>query len=176
MERADLVGHSDGATIALLCAAAMPKRVGRVVAIAPHIFAEQVTIQGVRDFDSRNGGAVWRQNLARRHRDPSAAYDAWRDFWLSENGAEWSVINELSTCHAPLLLVQGGQDAFGSYAQLDATTRTVAGRSREMRLAGLGHEPHREEADTVARAVAEFLNESMSPGEPGDSSGEEKGR
>lgn len=163
IEQADFVGHSDGGTIALLFAAAAPERARRVVAIAPHVFSEQVTIKGVRDFDTRTDDSNWRKYLARRHRDPATAYDYWRNFWLSERGAEWSVTDELSTCRAPLLLIQGEHDAFGSYAQLDAITERVTGPNRQIRLPGIGHEPHREEPEIVGRLVAEFLDETTSP-------------
>src|SRR5512142_1258180 len=39
-----LFGHSDGATIALLHAARFPERTAGVVAVAPHLFVEDVTI------------------------------------------------------------------------------------------------------------------------------------
>jgi len=42
-----LVGHSDGAAIALTFAGAFPDEVAGVVAIAPHLFREQRTIKGI---------------------------------------------------------------------------------------------------------------------------------
>jgi len=40
IDKVDLLGHSDGATIALIAAAYHPDRVDRVIAIAPHVFVE----------------------------------------------------------------------------------------------------------------------------------------
>ena len=42
-----LFGHSDGASIALLYAAAYPDRVAGVIAVAPHIFVEDVSIRSI---------------------------------------------------------------------------------------------------------------------------------
>src|SRR3954454_16984328 len=46
LERVVLFGHSDGATISLLFAAARPDRVAAVIE-APHVIIEPVTVEGV---------------------------------------------------------------------------------------------------------------------------------
>src|SRR3954451_24916707 len=45
VERAVLVGHSDGASIAIIHAAAHP--VAGLVLLAPHVFVEEVTLQAI---------------------------------------------------------------------------------------------------------------------------------
>ena len=64
-----LFGHSDGASIALLYAAEFPERVAGVIAVAPHIFVEDLSVasiarraHGLRDDRSaRAAGAVPRR-------------------------------------------------------------------------------------------------------------------
>ena len=48
IERPVLIGHSDGGSIALLYAAALPDRVAGVVVLAPHEFVEDKALDGIR--------------------------------------------------------------------------------------------------------------------------------
>ena len=47
MYRPWLFGHSDGASIALIHAAAFPDALAGAVVLAPHIFVEDATVAGV---------------------------------------------------------------------------------------------------------------------------------
>ena len=49
IERPVLVGHSDGATLALMYAARYPEKVAGVVSEAAHVFVEEVTLDGIRE-------------------------------------------------------------------------------------------------------------------------------
>jgi len=51
-----LFGHSDGASIALIYAAAFPEALAGAMALAPHIFVEDATIAGIAA--ARRGGAT----------------------------------------------------------------------------------------------------------------------
>jgi pimeloyl-ACP methyl ester carboxylesterase len=44
-----LIGHSDGASIALIHAGAGPRPVRGVVAMAPHVFVEDLTVQSIAE-------------------------------------------------------------------------------------------------------------------------------
>ena len=82
IERPILLGHSDGASIALLRAGDAPDAVAGVVAMAPHLFVEDrsiASIEAARD--------AWRTTdlparLARYHDDADAAFRGWNDIWL----------------------------------------------------------------------------------------------
>ena len=77
IERPILVGHSDGASIALIHAAGHP--VTGAVLMAPHTFVEPVTLDGIRAARDafRDGGL--RERLARHHDDVDAAFHGWCD-------------------------------------------------------------------------------------------------
>jgi pimeloyl-ACP methyl ester carboxylesterase/GNAT superfamily N-acetyltransferase len=149
-----LVGHSDGASIALIHAAHHP--VTGVVAIAPHVFVEDiclVEIRKARDAYKRGG---LRDRLARHHRDPDAAFFGWSDVWLDPEFLSWDITSELNHITCPLLLVQGERDQFGTMAQLDAIEVRARGPVRRLHL-DCQHSPPTELPEETVAAIAEFV-------------------
>mgnify|MGYP006165856831 CR=1 FL=1 len=57
---------------------------------------------------------------------------------------------------APLLLVQGRQDEYGTLDQLAAISR-AAPHARQLVLDDCGHSPHRDQPDALTAAIAPFL-------------------
>ena len=58
---------------------------------------------------------------------------------------------------APVLLIQGDRDAYGTSAQLDAIERGVAGPATRIWLEDCGHAPHRERPEETLDAIGTFL-------------------
>jgi pimeloyl-ACP methyl ester carboxylesterase len=170
-----LVGHSDGASIALLYAGT-GRSVRALVLLAPHVFVEDRSITGIEAARRSFLEGDLATRLARHHDDPDATFGGWNDVWLSPAFRSWNIENRLPAITCPVLLVQGDADPYGSVAQLDAIERGVAGPCRRIVLRGVGHAPHAEApADTLA-VVTEFVREvsrgsrrtrrSRSPGSP----------
>jgi pimeloyl-ACP methyl ester carboxylesterase len=151
-----LIGHSDGASIALIHAAAAPVR--GVAAIAPHVFVEDVTLRGIRAARTAFKDGGLRERMARHHRDPDVAFRNWCDVWLDPRFRAWSIEDRLPAIAAPLLLVQGEGDEYGSLAQLEAIERGAAGPVERLVVAG-GHSPHLERPDVVVPAITRFIAE-----------------
>jgi pimeloyl-ACP methyl ester carboxylesterase len=156
VERPVLIGHSDGASIALL-AAGGGIAVSAVVCLAPHVFVEPESIAGIeraRDiFDS--GGMVDR--MSRYHRDPNATFRGWNDVWLSDEFRSWNIEDRLAGITAPVLAIQGVDDQYGTLSQLDAIEAGVSGPFERLVLAGVGHAPHAEARSEVVSAIAGFV-------------------
>jgi len=155
----DLVGHSDGATIALLAAAWHPDRVRSVVSIAAHTFVEAETtasIRALRQALQRDAAPAW---LGRLHGDRGGSLlDAWADVWLGQVHAKWDVRSELLALRCPVLALQGDADEFGSDEQLTVIGERV--RDAEIwRLRG-GHSPQHDAADEFVRRVGDFWRRS----------------
>ena len=154
-----LVGHSDGATIALLHAAR--HAVTACVAIAPHIFVEHVSLTAIAQakalFEALpNDEGSFRQRLSRHHRDVDNAFWQWNDVWLSEAFRSFDIRDDCLGIAAPLLLVQGVDDEYGSMAQLRAIESTVP-HAVSVELAHCGHSPHRDQPERLTEAVQHFL-------------------
>lgn len=148
-----LVGHSDGASIALLHAAHHDVR--GVVAMAPHVFVEDVTLRGVQDAVATFQTTDLRDRMARHHDDAEATFRRWADVWLSEEFRDWDLRPVLGRITAPVLLVQGDADPYGTVAHVDAVASATAGEVERLVLPG-GHEPQFEHRDTVAAAIADL--------------------
>jgi pimeloyl-ACP methyl ester carboxylesterase len=149
-----LAGHSDGASIALIHAAAHPVR--GVVAIAPHVFVEPVGLAEIRRARDAYLHGGLRERMARHHRDPDAAFFGWNDVWLDPEFPAWSIEEELERIAAPLLLIQGDEDQYGTMAQLDAIERAVRVPVERVHLR-CAHAPHLEAPAETLAAVARFV-------------------
>ncbi|AOF84022.1 alpha/beta hydrolase family protein [Hydrogenophaga sp. RAC07] len=154
-----LVGHSDGATIALLHASQHP--VTACVAMAPHVFVEPMAVTAIEQakqlFETTPDAADGlRQRLARHHRDVDNAFWQWNDVWLSEAFQAFDIRTELRGLAAHLLLVQGVDDEYGSLEQLAAIRREVP-QAIHIELQSCGHTPHRDHPDQLLAGVRAFL-------------------
>lgn len=154
VERPVLVGHSDGATIALLHASRHP--VTACVAMAPHVFVEDVALRAIEQAREAYLHTPLRERLARYHRDVDNAFWQWNDVWLSAPFRAFDIRTECAAITAPLLLIQGEDDEYGTMAQLDDTARAVP-HAQRLALPGCGHSPHRDQAEAVTRAITDFL-------------------
>ncbi|HUF01089.1 MAG TPA: alpha/beta hydrolase [Gaiellaceae bacterium] len=150
-----LVGHSDGASIALIYAGAHPA--GGLVLLAPHVVVEDVTLEAIRETRDRFETGL-RERLARHHDDPDAAFRGWCDVWLDTSFRTWTLEEDAARVDCPVLLVQGADDPYGTLDQLERIEANVRGPARRLVVPG-GHSPHLEAPEAVLREVVRFLDE-----------------
>jgi pimeloyl-ACP methyl ester carboxylesterase len=155
-----LMGHSDGASIALIHAAHHP--VSALVLLAPHVFVEDVTVNAIRRTREEFLSGGLRDRMARHHDDPDAAFWGWCDVWLDPLFRSWILDQEIERLTVPTLLIQGADDPYGSLAQLDRIEASTAGPVERFVLPG-GHSPHLEHREQVVARISAFL--SRRPGE-----------
>ena len=162
IDRPVLVGHSDGASIALLHAGAGHPVAG-LACLAPHVFVEQESIAGIEAARQVFESTDMADRLARYHDDPVATFRGWNDVWLSPAFRSWNIEDRLPGVTAPVLLIQGVDDQYGTLAQLDAIERGVSSPCERLVLAG-GHAPHLDARGDVVAAIAEFVARLGAPG------------
>lgn len=151
-----LIGHSDGASIALVHAGGAGRATSGVVAMAPHVMVEDVAIAGIRSTVQAYATTDLRQRLARYHDDVDSAFRGWSDIWLAPAFRDWNIEEYLPRVTVPVLAIQGYGDEYGTMEQIDRITRG-APAAAALKLDDCGHAPQRDQAEAVIAAIADFV-------------------
>jgi pimeloyl-ACP methyl ester carboxylesterase len=153
-----LVGHSDGASIALIYGGETRTHVRGIVAEAPHVFVEDLSVQSISLAKVAFETTDLPQRLARYHQDVSRTFYGWNDIWLHPEFRAWNIRDAVRRITAPVLLIQGADDEYGTLAQLEAIRADASGaRVDTLVLANCGHSPHRDRAQTTLDAISSFV-------------------
>jgi len=112
LEKAALIGHSDGGTIALYFGAHYPQRLSLLVTVAAHIYLEdkmEPGIEGLRQLYECQ--LKFREALRREHGDKvDNVFYGWYYGWLEEDNLDWDMRPSLKHITCPVLVVQGLDD------------------------------------------------------------------
>lgn len=154
-----LVGHSDGASIALVYAATAHAagRLRGLVLEAPHVFCEDRSVEAIERTKDQYLHGDLRRRLARHHHDVDVAFWGWNRAWLDPSFRRFDLQRFLPGVRVPTLLVQADDDPYGTLAQLDAIERGVRAPVVRHVLTGGGHAPHRERTAEVLPLIATFV-------------------
>lgn len=166
VERPVLIGHSDGATIALLYAATFPNSVSGIVVLAPHAFVEEEALAGIRSAGIEYANSDWPRRLACYHRHPDELFRAWHDTWLSPAFRGWDIRDCLPAIRCRILAIQGEGDEYATMRQIECIGEACADATL-VKLPDCRHSPHRDQPQAVIDAVLGFVS-SMSLGKGGD--------
>jgi pimeloyl-ACP methyl ester carboxylesterase len=158
VDRAALVGHSDGATIALLAAARHPQRVAGVLAESPHVAVEVPRCpEAIEQFVAELAASPGLQASLQRNHGLRAAQvvQRWQDRWCDPAFWTWDVSAELAAVRCPVLVVQGADDPYFSVQHSAMIAQRTQGQL--VVLPGLGHSPHVEAPAVFAPLLFDFL-------------------
>jgi pimeloyl-ACP methyl ester carboxylesterase len=156
IERPLLIGHSDGASIALIHAAASGRPVHGLVLMAPHVFVEPICLESIAKIRDTYLNTDLKQRLAKYHAHVDDAFLGWADTWLLPEFLSWSIEDLLASVTQPILLIQGRDDEYGTLAQLDRIEARVKGPASRLVLADCGHSPQRDQETAVLDAIVAF--------------------
>ncbi len=158
IERPILVGHSDGGSIALIHAGA-GHPVSALVLIAPHVIVEDQSIAGIAAARETFLATDLSEKMEKYHADAESTFWGWNRVWLSPEFRDWNIEEYLPTIDAPILVIQGDMDEYGTLAQLDLIERGVAGEVTRQIVEGAKHSPHLQSTAEVVEAVSKFLSQ-----------------
>ena len=161
IDRAILVGHSDGATISLIYgAAADAPRAEAIVAMAPHVFNEEISVRSIRDMIQEYEGGTLRAKLERYHgSNVECAFRGWSEAWTDPQFRTWTVESLLAGIDVPVLVIQGKADGYGSLRQVTSILENVSGPVQARVIPRCGHVPYREMPEITLKAIARFLQD-----------------
>ena len=160
VEQPLLIGHSDGASIALIHAGA-GHAVRGVLAMAPHVFIEPLCLTSIANAAHAFEHTDLAEKLGRYHRDARKTFYGWADVWLDPTFKGWDIRDDyLPQIRCPVLAIQGYDDEYGTMAQLDEIARRIP--CELLKLRDCGHAPFREQPEKTLDAVVRFVTKSGS--------------
>ena len=151
-----LFGHSDGASIALIHAAQPQSDIHAVVALAPHVKVEEITVRGIAQARTAYGDTDLRERLSRHHADVDSTFWGWNRIWLDPGFRSWNIEDLLPSIRCPVLAIQGEDDEYGTMEQIDSIGHGAAAATL-FALPDCGHSPHRDRPDAVLEATRCFV-------------------
>ena len=160
VERAVLLGHSDGGSIATIYAGRnQDPRIRALVLIAAHFFVEDVSIRSIERAAHLFATTELRDKLARYHPDKvDSMFAIWRDAWLAPEFRSWNVLPDVGRLDIPVLALQGCDDEYGSDAQIRQLTANYSGPYLQTELLSrCRHAPHLECPDRTLELVRNFV-------------------
>jgi pimeloyl-ACP methyl ester carboxylesterase len=154
-----LVGHSDGASIALIYAGG-EKAAGLcgLVLEAPHVFTEPSGLASIARIAEAYRESDLRERLARHHGpNTDNAFWGWNDVWLHPDFRDWNIEEFLPRIKVPILILQGEDDEYGTWRQIEAIQRQSGGPVEAEAIPACGHTPHRKHPERTLRSMASFI-------------------
>jgi len=82
---------------------------------------------------------------------------SWTNLWLTDEIREWNIIKNLKNINIPVLAIQGENDEFGSYKQLQTIKDNVNADVEIFYISDCGHFPHFEKEIDVNKKVTEYI-------------------
>jgi pimeloyl-ACP methyl ester carboxylesterase len=154
-----LVGHSDGASIALLHAGRHDADLAGVAAFAPHVIVEDESIAGIEAARDAYLTTELPAKVARHHADGDATFWGWNRIWLDPAFRSWDTTDRLPDVRCPVLVVQGEDDEYGTVRQLDLIEAGVPTTVDRVLLPDCRHSPHLDQPEATLAAVVTFLRD-----------------
>ncbi len=151
-----LLGHSDGASIALLYAARSQRQLAGLVLLAPHILVEDKTVASIEQARLAYLNTDLRTRLGKYHTDPDSPFWGWNRIWLDPAFRAWSIEAEIKSIDCPLLAVQGLDDEYGSLLQIEGIAAALP-QTELLTLSACGHSPQRDQRERLTAAICAFL-------------------
>ena len=151
-----LMGHSDGASIALIYAG-NGNKVKSMLLEAPHVFVEDISIRGIKDAKELWKNSNLKEKLSKYHKDPEGAFTGWCNAWLSKKFKYWNIEKYLSSISVPILLIQGNEDTYGTLQQLERIENNTTGYVERYELENCGHSPHTQYPKEISKKIQTFL-------------------
>jgi pimeloyl-ACP methyl ester carboxylesterase len=156
IERPLILGHSDGASIAILYAGTFPESAAGLILEAPHVFVEDITVSSIAQARALYNESDLPQRLGRYHANVDSLFWGWNNIWLDARFRDWNIESYLDCIRCPVLVLQGAQDEYGTAKQIEAIQCRIPSALAIM-LDECKHAPHRDCPEATLSAISRFL-------------------
>jgi len=158
INKAVLLGHSDGASIAAIYAGStQDHRIRGLILLAPHFFVESISIEAIKQARKEYYSGTLREKLSIYHQDVDAAFNGWCDAWLNKNFKSFNIADNIDYLRIPTLAIQGVDDPYGTLAQIDELEQRSYAPVEKLILTNCKHAPHLEKQQECLSAIQIFL-------------------
>lgn len=157
-QKAILIGHSDGGSIALLYAQKHKDKLSALVTMAAHVINEKETLRGIEPaVKAFEKGKL--DGLKKYHGDKTnSLFYAWANTWSAEFFKDWNICNEIDKVEVDALIIQGILDQYGTERQVDLILENIKSEKKnKLMLDDCGHHPHLEKTGVVIDSIKRFL-------------------
>ncbi len=160
INRAALVGHSDGGTIALYFAAQYPRLVSCLVTVAAHIYVEPKMESGIlgimQEFETDEH---FRMGMQDAHCEKyEAVFHNWFDGWHRIEHRNWDMRPVLGMIKCPSLIVQGERDEHATPQHARDIADSIYGAELWL-IPEAGHMLPQENTSVFNPGLLQFLNQ-----------------
>jgi pimeloyl-ACP methyl ester carboxylesterase len=153
-----LIGHSDGGSIAIIHAGSFHENIIGIITEASHQFIEDISVQGIREAVKQFEKGKLKDLLYKYHGEKtSSMFYGWATIWLQPEFRIWNIEEYVKKINIPFLAVQGTEDQYGSFAQLESIKKHFL-KSDINHILNCGHIPHLQAKDFVLNLMADFIN------------------
>lgn len=151
-----LLGHSDGASIAIIFAGKYPQATRALILEAPHVFVEDVSVESIARAKTAYETTDLPRKLARYHAHPDETFWGWNDVWLDPQFRSWNIEAYLDSIRCPVLVIQGKDDEYGTLRQVEAIQARVP-QAEVLLQKDCRHSPHRDQPAATLERIATFM-------------------
>jgi pimeloyl-ACP methyl ester carboxylesterase len=130
---------------------------------APHVFVEPLGLESIARMAVLYRTTDLRRRIAKHHgSNADVAFWGWNHVWLHPDFRAWNIEEFLPAIRAPILIFQGEEDEYGTWAQVEAIRTRVSGPVEAHRLSRCGHAPHRDRSEVVVPSIVQFVRRLLS--------------
>ena len=155
-----LIGHSDGASIALIYAALFPKNTVKVISMAAHVFNEQISVDSIKKIVKEYQlNTSFKKSLSNYHfNHTDSIFYAFAETITSNEFKSWNIEHFLPKIEAPVLVIQGDNDEYGTEKQVDSICNNAANpNNKRLIINNCGHSPHLTNQEIVIEEIKDFI-------------------
>ena len=159
VEKHFLLGHSDGASIAIIYAGSKPRpNLKGLILLSPHLATEKKCVQQIEKAISLYATGRLRAQLRKYHGDNTdCAFLGWSGVWVSPSFISWNIEQYLLGIDIPLLTFRGADDPYNTAWHVETIRQTVSSSVEHYELAESGHSPHVDAFQIVMGSVGDFV-------------------
>ncbi len=159
INKAILIGHSDGGSISLIHAGAIKDpRVEAITTIAAHVLNEDLTVKSIEEAKVAFETTNLRDRLAKYHgTNVDCAFWGWNGVWLNPEFRRWNLEEFLPGIEVPALVIQGTEDQYGTVAQIRAIESGLSCLTKTVMIDQAQHSPHLEQQEATISAIVGFF-------------------